>query len=114
MGLPLGHLAEAVESDGQLLDPHARDDVGHGLRLVARQKTVADAGGDRAQQRRDPEEPQLGEGPPADDHRRAGAARGIHRCVGHGDADEVKAWKRNLRSSVPTSGSRGQLRAKVP
>jgi hypothetical protein len=39
--------------------------------------------------RRHPEEPQLRDGSPADEHRDAGAARGIHRRVGDGNADQV-------------------------
>ena len=42
-----------------------------------------------ADERRDPEHPELRQRPAADEQRRAGAARRVHRGVGDRDADEV-------------------------
>ena len=56
------------------------------------QRVVHDAGGNCPQQRCEPEEPSLLEGPSADEERRARTARGI-RGVGHRDTDQVNQRK---------------------
>src|SRR5688572_5745646 len=50
---------------------------------------IEDAAECAANERGDPEEPQLGKRPPADEERRAGAARRVDRGVGDRDAHQV-------------------------
>ena len=66
----------------------------------------------RAQQgaddRRHPEQPQLRERPAADEDRHAGAARRVHRGVGHRDADQV-----DQRQAQADGDRREALRARA-
>src|SRR5262245_49536438 len=57
-------------------------------RLFA-QPTVQDPAERAADQRRDPEQPKLHQSPSTDEQGGPGAARRVHRRVGHRDADEV-------------------------
>ena len=52
------------------------------------------AGHHGADDRRDPEQPELLERPAADEQRRTGAARRVHRRVGHRNADQVDQRER--------------------
>ena len=56
---------------------------------VASQERVEDSGQHGAQDRCDPEQPELAERPAADEDRGAGAARGVDREVRDGDPDQV-------------------------
>ena len=60
-----------------------------GFGLIPSDPAIHDACDSRAQQRRQPEQPQLRQRPAAHEHGRACAARRIHRRVGDGNADEV-------------------------
>ena len=65
-----------------------RDRRGSGL-FLAGDERIDDAREDGADDRRDPEQPELREGPAADEERRAGAAGRVDREVGDRDADQV-------------------------
>ena len=81
-------------------EQHARE------RLVRGQPAVDGSGQERTHDRRYPEEPELAEGPSADEQGRAGAPSRVHRRVGHGDADEVD------EGQSEADGDRGEARGR--
>jgi hypothetical protein len=87
-----------------------RDASRHG-RLFSRafQYGLVDEARDRcAEERRQPEEPELLQRPAAHENRRSGAARRIHRRVRHWNADQMNQRKRKTdrKPAVPTGARR--------
>ena len=76
-------------------------DLGRGLLA---EPAVEDAAERAADQRRDPEQPELRQRPAADEQRRAGAAGRVDRGVGDRDADEVD------QRQAEADGDRGEAR----
>jgi len=77
----------------------------HRRRIVMAEPPIHAASGRATEQRRKPEQPQLLQRPAADEQRRSSAARGIHRRIRNGDADQVdqreaqpdRDWREALR-----------------
>src|SRR5690606_6714150 len=77
--LPAGDIASAL----------APDSAHHGFGRVGADETVEKPARDTADQRRDPEQPQLGQGPAARKQGGPRAARRVHGGVRHRNADEM-------------------------
>src|SRR4051794_26062030 len=72
--------------------------------------SIQPTAGDGADDRRNPEHPQLRERPPADEQSRSGAARRIHRRVGHRDADQVNQRQRKTDRDAGETDRRTLMR----
>jgi len=75
--------------------------------VVIAEPAIHDAGDQGADDRRDPEQPELIERPATRKQCRARAARRIHRRIGHGNADQMDQGQRQAdREAGKTGGAR--------